>query len=171
MMRIIITITFLLILSCKTKTKTTQTDQQKQVLFTPQFTPGPQALIYKTKADYTNLVPVILSEDKTSIISYPDPKDIVIGGVYQIPTSLKDGYLIDNRGIGKNVAFLKLTYEEYSKLTEVPSLSKLMELIVDKDPLIELCDCGNKNAFTDIKGQLNGLIDSSALRINCKVVK
>jgi len=79
--------------------------------------------------------------------------------------------LLDNRGIGKNVAFLKWTYQEYAQLTAVPSLQELYNMILDKDPLTELCDCGNKKSFSDAPTQLNQLIDSKKLRTVCKTIK
>jgi hypothetical protein len=79
--------------------------------------------------------------------------------------------LLDNRGIGKNVAFLKTTYEEYSKLQTLPTLSDLYNMIIEKDPLTELYDCGNKIAFKDVKLQINQWIDNNKLRTSCKVIK
>lgn len=139
--------------------------------FNPDFTPGPQALIYKTKGDYRNFVPVLLSDDKTEIVSYPNPSDLTTNGTLAKPTALKKNYWLDNRGIGKNVAFLKLTYEEYSKLPVAPSLKELLQMIVDKDPLVELCDCGNRTKYTDAKGELNKAIEAGALRQKCKIIK
>ena len=66
---------------------------------------GPPTTLYKTKADYNNKVPVTLSEDKTKIVSYPSPKDVFYNGNFAYPTPLAQGYLLDNRGIGKNVAY------------------------------------------------------------------
>lgn len=169
-MKIILSIFIIAFCCCKT-TKTQKESSDSQTEFTPQFVPGPQALIYKTKGDYNNLVPITLSDDKTQIVSYPDPTDIVLDNKYPTPTTLNNGYLLDNRGIGTNVAFLKLTYEEYSKLKNVPSLTELNTLIIDKDPLIELCDCGNKKAFSNPANQLNLLIDSNRLRTICKVIR
>ncbi|MBS1536485.1 MAG: hypothetical protein JST20_01900 [Bacteroidetes bacterium] len=105
------------------------------------------------------------------MVSYPHPKDIALGSGFPFPTLLHEGYLLDNRGIGKNVAFLKWTYEEYSQLTAVPSLDELYGMILDKDPLVELCDCGNKTAFDDAPKQLNQLIDIKKLRKVCKTIK
>ena len=34
--------------------------------FVPQYVPGPRTLVYQTRADYRNLVPVFLSEAKAS---------------------------------------------------------------------------------------------------------
>lgn len=144
---------------------------QNNLTFKPDFVTAPPTLVYKTKADYNNLVPVLLSDDKSEIIAYPHPSDIMVGGVLTKPTILNKGYLLDNRGVGANVAFLKLTYEEYAQLQEVPSLKELYALIIDKDPLLELCNCGNGKVFEDKTKQLNGLIDTKKLRTVCKVIK
>jgi hypothetical protein len=105
-------------------------------------------LIYKTKADYSNLVPVILNNEKTAIVSYPAPSDIFKNGELALPTPLNNGYLIDNRGIGLSVAFTSFTYAEYTALNSAPSIDQLMESIVDKDPLLELYNC---KEFLNIK--------------------
>src|SRR5690606_8395697 len=143
-------------ISCKTNHKSMPSSESNETElseeeFTPNFGAGSPVLIYKTKADYNNLVPVILSDDKKEIISYSHPNDLKSGNTFLQPLTLHDGYLLDNKGIGKNVAFLKINYEDYSKLSEVPTLKELHALIIDKDPLIELCDCGVKNAFTNIE--------------------
>jgi hypothetical protein len=171
-MRIVVAFSLLSLLSCASNHKPTNNIQAtSEIDFKPQFTPGPTALVYKTSSDYNNLVPILLSDDKTEIISYPHPKDIKVGSGYQLPTLLNNGYLLDNRGIGKNVAFLKMTYEEYSKRTDPPSLNEMYALIFDKNPLTEICDCGNKNAFTDIIAQLNQIIDNKTLKAKCKTLK
>ena len=170
-MRKIIPILLFAALGCKTNNTVTQAPKNKESEFTPQFIPGPPALVYKTRANYNNLVPVILSDDKTEIVSYPAPTDIKTESGYQVPTVLNKGYLLDNRGIWKNVAFLKLTYEEYSKLQNPLTPKELYDLIIDKDPLTELCNCGIKSAFSDITTQLNELIDNNTLRSKCKKIK
>jgi hypothetical protein len=145
---------------------------KNNIAFTPDFeTPAPPALVYKTKADYANRVPVLLSEDKTEIIAYPHPADLRVGEAFLMPTTLEEGYLLDNKGIGANVAFLSYTYEEYSKLPETPALKELYNKILDKDPLTELCNCGSKKALTDPEKQLNSLVKEGKLRTVCKVVK
>lgn len=82
-------------------------------------------LVYKTKKNYNNLVPLLLNDDKTQIVSYPDPHDVKVGSAFLLPTSLQNGYLLDNKGIGINVAFLKYTYEEYYNLKNLPTLKEL----------------------------------------------
>ena len=170
-MRIIISILLLTTLGCSVNNQGCKSKVNNELIFTPQFVPGPPTLVYKTRADYYNKVPVILSEDKTKIVSYPNPIDLIKGNSFGLPTPLSNEYMLDNRGIGTNVAFLKLTYEEYSKLQKVPSVDELYEMIIDKNPLLELCDCGNKNGFKDINVQLNRLIEDNLLRSTCKVVK
>ena len=78
--------------------------------------PSPPCIVYKTKSDYSKNIPVILSDDQTRIVSYPDVKDVYFKGNLAYPTVLNDGFLLDNRGIGPNVAFLSVTYEQYSKM-------------------------------------------------------
>jgi len=170
-MKVITFFLFFAFLGCKLSSTMTRTSNKKGIPFVPQYSSGLHALIYKTKNDYSNLVPVLLSAAKTEIVSYPNPNDLKVGSRYQLPTFLVNGYLLDNRGIGKNVAFLKLTYQEYSELQNPPTLTELYNYIIDKDPLTELCDCGNKSKFTDIENQLNNLIEKKILRTTCKTIK
>ena len=115
--------------------------------------PSPQAIVYKTKADYSKYVPVTLSDDKSKIVSYPAPQDVFTAGKLAIPTELPHGFWLDNRGIGPNSCFIKITYEEYSKMASSPSPDELYKLIIDKDPFTEMYDLGARNKFkdTDIK--------------------
>ena len=169
-MRTIIALILVALFGCKTNNKATQAKTETQE-FSPQYVTGVHAMVYKTKANYNNLIPVELSDDKTKIVSYPGPGDVRSQDGYQTPTPLNKGYLLDNRGIGKNTAFLKMTYEEYAKLQTAPTVQELFNMIIEKDPLTELVDCGNKTAFKNITAQLNQLIDGNKLRTTCKVIK
>ena len=140
-------------------------------VFIPDYTTGPPTMVYKVKADYRKLVPVILSPDKSRIIGYPGIDDLRDDGEFPYPTKLEDGYWLDNRGISKDVAFLKLTYEEYSKLEALPPVVDMYTWILDKDPLIALCNCGSRKAFSDVEGQLNSLILGGKLTSVCKTIK
>ena len=132
--------------------------------------PSPPCIIYKTKADYNKNVPVMLSADKSKIISYPDIKDIYYSGSLAYPTRLADGFLLDNRGIGPNVAFLNITYEAYRNLSKTPTVDELMKLILDKDPITVMFQCGYRSRYTDIEKELNEMISSGNLK-NCKRLK
>jgi len=111
--------------------------------------PSPQAIVYKTKADYSQYVSVILSDDKSRIVSYPAPQDVFTAGKLALPTELPHGFWLDNRGIGPNSCFVKITYEEYSKMAQAPSPDELYNLIIDKDPFTEMYDLGARSKFTD----------------------
>ncbi len=170
MSRVVLILFVFAFLGCKSSKKV-EKRTLKKIQLTPLFTPGPPTLVYKTKADYYNLVPVLLSDDRSEIIQYPHPDDLKSGENFLLPLKLKSGYLLDNKGIGVNVAFLNITYEEYAKMEEVPSLEELYEKILDKDPLVELCDCGNRTAFTNEVEQLNKLIDKKLLRKVCEIIE
>jgi hypothetical protein len=124
------------------------------------YVTGPKTLIYKTRKDYSMQVPIELSADKMNIISYPDIKDVFVNGKYAIPTSLYDGFQLDNQGISANVAFLKLSYQQYASLTATPSPDSLRNLILDSDPLTVLYDCGRKVDYQNLTVELNNLIET-----------
>jgi len=131
--------------------------------------PGPKVIIYKTTKDYSKQVPVTLSDDKMSIASYPDIKDVYFNGALAYPTQLNDGFLLDNRGISANVAFLSLTYQEYSKLPATPAPDELMKLIIDKQPLSLMYNCGSRSAFKQIEIDLNSKIDAKDFSLFTKI--
>ena len=134
--------------------------------------PGPLSdlLVYKTKRDYTNLVAVTLSEDRSRIINYPNPLDLRKIGKGLLPTRLHDGFFIDNIGIGPNTAFLNITYAQYVNLKRLPSAEELYKYILDKDPLVVLCDCGSRASFRNPVIQLNPFIDKKILLNCCKTL-
>ena len=167
---IILIVSVLVINSCCTANKSQiptdakKNDKDKIVL---SFKDGPQTFIYKTKQDYNKFVPIAMSDDKSKIISYPHPKDIFYKGDLAYPTELEGGYLLDNRGISSQVAFLNITYEAYSKLEKAPSLEELNEMILDRSPLVVLYNCGNRFTFKNGIADLNRLIESNGLK-DCK---
>ncbi|MDD2953941.1 MAG: hypothetical protein PHC95_12405 [Parabacteroides sp.] len=125
---------------------------------------GPPVVIYKTTRDYSRNVPVGLSEDGTRVVSYPAVSDVKVGGRYPYPTPLEEGYLLDNRGIGPDVAFLSYTYEEYAALPATPSSAELLEKVIDKRPLVEIHACGNRYQYKDLVKELNERIRAGAFK-------
>lgn len=126
--------------SCKTQSKTADTDNtmtSSNVIAAEMPTANalPAAIVYKTKSDLSNNVPVMMDRSKTRIVSYPAPSDISPSA---LPIKLYGGYLLDRRGIGENVAFTSYTYQQYSSLGSVPSIADLMSKIIDRNPLAEL---------------------------------
>ena len=130
---------------------------------------GPAVIIYKTKNDYYDKVPVSLSEDKSMVASFPAITDLYYKGEFALPTKLNNGYLLDNRGITKDVAFLNISYESYSRLDMTPPADLLMQMLLDDDPLIEMYNCGTRNEFLDIVNELNTLIDKKKFKTFTKI--
>lgn len=144
MMRILFLLSMMIYMACTGAKKANHAENEKPLVFGSRPT-----FIYKTSHDYFNNVPVILSADKKTIVSYPGPGDVFYLGKLAYPARLKKNYLLDNRGINVDVAFLKYTYEEYSHLKVAPSPDELYTMIIDKDPLTELYDCGSREQYTD----------------------
>lgn len=165
---ILLTFSLLILNGCGVAKKTETTEQTKRE--DPRLNSGvhstPHALVYKTRADYFNRVPVLLNAAKDRIVSYPDPIDLYEGSTPTLPTRLKNGYLLDNRGIGANVAFLTYTYEKYGALKKLPELDQLMDSLLDRNPLTELWDCGSRSLLKKEVEELNALIDNGFP--NCK---
>ncbi|MBN1990020.1 MAG: hypothetical protein JW783_11525 [Bacteroidales bacterium] len=126
-----------------------------------------QAIVYKTRSSYNNLVPVTLNEARNAIVSYPAPTDIYYKGELAKPTILANGYLLDNRGVNPNTAFLGISYEEYSKLSDITS-EFLWQNIIDATPLVELYHCGNRADFSNEVDELNEIIHGGFK--NCKKI-
>lgn len=115
-------------------------------------------IVYKTKADYSQHVPVGLSADKMTIVSYPAPGDVYYGGDLAYPVSLEKGYYLDKRGIDENAAFTKWTYYEYSRLPKTPTQAQIKNMLLEIDPFIEIYHCGSINDFDNLIEDLNKII-------------
>lgn len=148
--------------SCKSSGNSTTSGSEKpETISTTKA--GPPVIVYKTTGKYFTKVPVKLSSDKTKIVSFPGPKDLFYKGTFSYPTMLENGYLLDNRGIDENSAFLDFSYEEYSKLEQTPSSEELFEHILDNDPFTEMYYCGSRFDYRDIEKELNDLISGGNL--------
>ncbi|MCD4698374.1 MAG: hypothetical protein K8S16_19275 [Bacteroidales bacterium] len=164
--RILIPFFFILValggVSCKCHIKSAEQAAIKEEA-TTQVKAGPAVIIYKTSGKYYNKVPVGMSEDKKAIVNFPGPKDIYYKGEFAFPTMLENGYLLDNRGIDENSAFLDITYEEYSKLKKAPSPGELFTKILDNDPFTEMYYCGSRFDYTNLEAELNEMISDGGL--------
>ena len=125
-------------------------------------------LVYKTRADYNDKVPVALSDNGKKIASYPDPVDIRAIGDGALPVVLHKGYLLSRYGVGKHIAFLKLTLAQYAALKAAPTPEDIYKLILTRSPLTELYDCGIANDPDSVIKDLNRIIDHRLLRKKCK---
>ncbi len=155
------------IISCSPKTHINDSqkmeDEQKEKTGGTVVQAIPPLIIYKTKNDYSDKVPVILSEDKSKITSYPAASDLIRNGELTLPVELHDGFLLDKRGINQNVAFLDISYGTFTKAMRVYTVQQLYDMIIDKDPLTEMYDCGNKTEYKNEEEELNAIIDEGKL--------
>ena len=169
-MRYTILAILVLLFSCKTK-KSAVSNAVVQEYITK-----PGIIIYKTKADYFNNVPVNLSEDKSTLVSYPAPSDLKLNdSLLRYPIKLKENYLLDNKGIWVNVAFLSTTYKDFSALQKSPAVDEIMEMVIDKDPIIEFYFNEDKS-LDSLKNEqlinyLNKLIDKKQIETELKRLK
>ncbi len=139
----------------------------KKNSYTPDYKPGPPTIVYKTKKDYSKNVPVKLNDEKNRIVSYSGPGDLTYQGKLAYPTELENGYLLDNIGIGENVAYLSLTIDVYTKSAKAFTTDELFKLIIDNDPLVEMYNCGNRNSFKNDVKEINEIIKNKQLK-DCK---
>lgn len=114
-------------------------------------------VIYKTKADYSNNIPITLNDKKDKIVSYPSIKDVIINGQPALPDKLVNGFLLDNIGVSPNTVYTSYTFDEYAQLIEIPAIEELKKRIIDYDPIIEMYNCGKRVDFKTTK-DINNLI-------------
>ena len=123
----------------------------------------PHTLVYKAKKRYRNLVPVQLSDDKKTVVSYPGPADVKTGsGGYLLPVLLHNGYLLDRFGVGLNTAFIKLTYKQYAKLKSV-DVATLFQHVKAADPFLYFYTCGKRRSYKNLVSELNAKIKAGKL--------
>jgi len=84
--------------------------------------------VYKTKQDYSSLVPVQLSPDGKLITSAP--------GKCAPLRKLAQGYFLGNT-MGINTAYLSLSIEEYNSYDPILGVDSLYKYIMEKDPFLE----------------------------------
>ncbi len=128
-------------------------------------------MVYRTKHDVHDKVPVGLSDDRQHIVSYPHPKDLMADTGLRKPTPLAQGYWLDNLGVGPNTGFIAMTYAEYAALPEAPSIAEMEALLIDRDPWETLCECGLKGPVPNPVNELNALLKKGKLREQCKALK
>ncbi|MBL7999193.1 MAG: hypothetical protein JNL32_11205 [Candidatus Kapabacteria bacterium] len=146
------------------KNGNTRTEPKMELPATGTVRPFMQpCVVYKTRRMYDSLVSIIVTPDKKDVQSYPAPVDMYRNGSLAYPTRLKDGYLLDNRGVSIHTAFIRLTYAEYAALERAPTVKELLAMIVDDDPITELYVCGERAAYTNIIPQLTYMIESGEL--------
>lgn len=139
----------------------------------------PRAVIYKTTGDYYDNVPVTMDATWTRVVSYPAPSDLIVGGQLAKPVRLKDGYLLDRRGVTEHTAFLDYSYEDYAALPAAPSARELERHVVARHPFAEMYyvehrgydDMGYYNAFVEagFEGCERANLDTALPKVKVKV--
>jgi hypothetical protein len=127
-----------------------------------------QTIIYKTKKDFSQLVPVQMNKERTKIVAYPSPKDLMKSGELQTPIVLDKGYYLDRRGVNTNTVFINMTYEAYAALKKAPPVSEMKELIVEKDPFVEMYVCPDLKQNASVE-EMNKVVASGCK--SCKRIK
>lgn len=124
-------------------------------------------MVYKTRGDYSKLLPVRLSGNKKSVVAFPSPAE----ATQRIrPTALAGGYWTSSAYIFPSTAYVLLTIDDYSSFKmSPPTADDLFFLIKDKDPFTELWDCGATGAHS--VAQLNELVSSGSLKLKCRKLK
>jgi hypothetical protein len=128
----------------------------------------PPLVIYKTRFDYQMLVPVTLNPEKTAVTDFPAPTDLFYEGELAIPANLEQGYMLDFRGVNRNTAFLRMTYEQYGSFDHIPTAAELFPLVLDPDPFTEIYICGVKQGKQADIIKANELIKAGKLGEDCK---
>lgn len=121
---------------------------------------GTPTVIYQMKKDYSKLVPVILSDDKTKVISYPSPKDMFHpNGELRVQQELSDGFYLDQIGLTINSAFISYAIEDYSRMIMPPSTDSLFKLVIDADPFKKMYNLGNRKQYLE-EGKVESIVSS-----------
>jgi hypothetical protein len=129
----------------------------------------PPIFIYKMKRDYSRNVPVLLSDDKTEIVSYPHPMDLIgMNSKEFMPIRLHGRYFLDRKGINKNVAFLNISYNNYRKLRRPLTIEEIEKLITDRNPLSYFLSCSNLTYSDKIIDSIISMIDKGNVSTICK---
>jgi len=99
---------------------------------------------FKSSKDYSNHVPVELSEDEERIASAP-------GTINRLPVKLADDYYM-NGSMGVNSGYLSMTIEEHNSYEIKPGVDSIYKMIVEKDPYIEYYHRNDDGTFRNENG-------------------
>ncbi len=109
-------------------------------------------VIYKTTNDMSQYVPIIMDSEKKNIISYPAISDVSLS---KKPTTLKNGYLLDNFGLSVNSAYTSYTIDNYAHLPKQPSIQNLKTNILNLNPIVEMYSCPNGMSYEDLNNEID----------------
>jgi len=122
-------------------------------------------VVYKTKKDYSNLVPIQLAQDKQTIISYPAKEDLVRIGNENV-LLLEGGFLLDLVGVTQNTVFTHFTLEQYQRIL-TPSIEEFKKSVIELEPFTEMYSCDRNYD----KNELNKFIKDNTISNKCVKIK
>lgn len=126
----------------------------------------PNARIYRMSGDCPELVPVSVSKDGRTLISYPAPTDLTEGST---PVQLADGWWLDRRGVSADTRFTDYTYAQYRALQQAPSPTELLNRLSADCSVTEIRELPmNLTEALNDTARVNELIRKSL--DDCKVV-
>lgn len=97
----------------------------------------PKAVVYRTNGDYAGNVPVRFDASRGVLVSYPAPSDLRRECA---PVKLADGWLLDRLGVGTNTVYTHYTVDDYRSLTQVPSVSCLVDSIIQGSAVVDMVE-------------------------------
>lgn len=86
----------------------------------------PKASAFKMSGNYENNVAITIAPDG-KLTYFPAPSDITQASK---PVSLGNGWWLNNQGISENSVFTTFTFDDYSKLSKVPSPEELKAAVI-----------------------------------------
>lgn len=86
----------------------------------------PKATAFKMNGNYSKQVGVTL-DNNGRLTYFPAPGDITPNSV---PLDLGNGWWLNRQGIGEGSVFTRWTFEEYSKLKNVPTQEEILKSII-----------------------------------------
>lgn len=113
----------------------------------------PKATAFKMNGDYADKVAISLGSDG-QLTYFPAPSDISPASA---PTSLGNGWYLNNQGLGENSVFTKYTFEEYSKLPSVPTPQQLKDAIIPGSKVVRMVEL--PYSIGDAKSNIQGIKD------------
>ncbi len=125
---------------------------------------GAPTVIYQMKQDFSKLVPVVMDESKTKIVSYPAPRDMFDKqGNLRYPVDLGEGFYLDEIGIGIHTAYIDIEIEQYSRMLNPPTLDSLLKLVIETDPFKKMYNLGNRKQYPKVE-PIKELVKSGAYK-------
>lgn len=85
-----------------------------------------KATVFKMSGDYADHVAVTLGPDG-NLIYFPAPSDIRSSSK---PIAIADGWYLNRQGLAPGSVFTNWTFEQYSKLSSVPSPAEIKAAII-----------------------------------------